>query len=103
MWFYKIAAWLQEDHLECTGYVLDQIDLVPPILAADRTGEPVPPLGPFKTFQVPVRDIADLTGLTVAALLDADILRPATAGAAQPDRWIPLTTMPDITLPTVPA
>jgi len=32
--FYKIAAWLQEDHLECTGYVLDQIDLVPPILAA---------------------------------------------------------------------
>jgi endonuclease G len=28
--FYKIAAWLQEDHLECTGYVLDQIDLVRP-------------------------------------------------------------------------
>jgi len=58
--FYMIAAWLQEDHLESTGYVLDQIDLFPPILAAERTRKPAPPLGPFKTFQVPVRDIADL-------------------------------------------
>lgn len=48
--FYKIAAWLQEDHLECTGYVLDQMDLVKPILAAERSGLAPPPLGQFKTF-----------------------------------------------------
>ena len=62
----------------------------------------MPPLGPFKTFQVPVRDIADLTGLTMPVLLDADILQPASAGAARRDPWIPLTTMSDITLPTAP-
>jgi endonuclease G len=98
--FYKIAAWLQEDHLECTSYILDQIDLVKPILAAGRAKAAPPPLGPFKTFQVPIRDIADLTGLTMPALLEADILQPVPAGAAErADHWIPLTNESDITLP----
>jgi len=102
--FYKIAAWLQEDHLECTGYVLDQIDLVKPILAAEGAREAAPPLGPFKTFQVPIRDIADLTGLTMPVLLDADILQPVAAGVAERgDRWIPLATASDITLPSTQA
>lgn len=97
--FYKIAAWLQADHLECTGYVLDQIDLVKPILAAGRAAQAAPPLGPFKTFQVPVRDIADLTGLTMPVLLDADILQPVLAGAAErATHWIPLASESDITL-----
>jgi hypothetical protein len=38
--FCKIAAWLQEAHLECTWYLLDQIDLVSPILDAERTACP---------------------------------------------------------------
>jgi len=98
--FYKIAAWLHEDHLECTGYVLDQIDLVKPILAAGRAEEAPPPLGPFKTFQVPIRDIADLTGLTMPVLLDADILQPVPAGRAErAEQWILLATTSDITLP----
>jgi len=97
--FYKIAAWLQEDHLQCTGYVLDQIDLLPPILHAQRSGEPAPPLVPFKTFQVSVRDIANLTGLTMSVLLYADILQPPPASAAErTDHWIPLTTTCDMKL-----
>jgi endonuclease G len=99
--FYKIAAWLQEDHLECTGYVLDQIDLVKPILTAGRALEAAPPLGPFKTFQVPVSAIADLTGLSMPVLLAADILQSVPAGAAgRVADWIPLTTAADMTLST---
>jgi endonuclease G, mitochondrial len=31
-----------------------------------------PPLGPFRTFQVPIADIAALTGLTMPELVAAD-------------------------------
>ena len=101
--FYKIAAWLQDGHLACTGYVLDQIELVRPILAAERLGvaAEIPPPGAFKTFQVPVRDIADLTGLAMPVLLAADVLQPvgASAAAERVDSWIPLMTTTDIRLP----
>ncbi|MNJ03924.1 hypothetical protein D3C73_1644560 [compost metagenome] len=36
-------------------------------------GEP-PPLGPFRTFQVPIGQIADLTGLSLGRLINADRL-----------------------------
>jgi len=50
-----------------------------------------------------VEDIADLTGLTMPVLLDADILQPAATGAPPRHQWIPLTTASDITLSTGPA
>lgn len=31
-----------------------------------------PPLGPFRTFQAPIRDIAELTGLDLGQLVAAD-------------------------------
>lgn len=100
--FYKIATWLQDGNLACTGYVLDQIQLVQTILAAEaiRVDTKIPPLGAFRTFQVPVRDIADLTGLSMPALLEADVLQPAIlAVGADLDRWIPLNSLSDIRLP----
>jgi endonuclease G len=74
--FWKIAAWCNASGLAASGYVLDQrpqlddIDLA--TAAALAVGEP-PPLGPFRTFQVPVSDIAELTGLAVDELVAADV------------------------------
>lgn len=66
---------------------------------AAAAGNP-PPLGPFRTFQVPITDIATLTGLDLTALAAADRL-PVPTGA-RPDRiddqtvWRPLRTPHDI-------
>ena len=99
--FFKIAAWLDVDQLACTGYVLDQTHLVPPILAQDSLRAPgIPPLGAFKTFQVPLQDIADLTGLQMPELLAADRVPTTGTGAAVREHgWLPLTSTADIRLP----
>lgn len=38
----------------------------------DAVADDAPPLGPFRTFQVPIRDIAALTGLDLAQLSAVD-------------------------------
>ena len=77
--FWKIAAWTADGALASAGFVLDQSPLLEGLeleqairrqLAAD---EP-PPLGPFRTFQVPVTLIAGLAGLDLALLAAADRL-----------------------------
>jgi endonuclease G len=74
--FWKVAAWSGDGGLAASGYVLDQrpqlddIDLATAMALA--VGEP-PPLGPFRTFQVPVSDIAQLTALTMPELVAADV------------------------------
>jgi endonuclease G len=83
--FWKITAWTttMEDTtvLRAAGFVLDQrpqladIDLRAVRARALSAGTP-PPLGPYRTFQVPVVDIAGLTGLDLAALADADAFSP---------------------------
>jgi len=91
--YWKIAAWTTDTEagsqtLAATGYLLDQTDLLPPILQAEqRTLEPgqPPPLGAYRTFQVPLVDIATLTGLDLGPLLAADLL-----GAAPP---VPAATL----------
>ncbi|MEU8727309.1 DNA/RNA non-specific endonuclease [Streptomyces antimycoticus] len=66
--FWKVAAFMHDGDLAATAYVLDQSpDLTKDAAAqamaeAARAGDP-PPLGAFRTFQVPVADIANLTGL----------------------------------------
>ena len=74
--FWKIAAWSNGSGLRASGYVLDQRPQLDDIDLATATalavGEP-PPLGPFRTFQVPVSDIAELTGLAIDALVAADV------------------------------
>lgn len=83
--FFKVVAWRSGDELATAGFVLDQspvLDLPDEAarsalaererarLAAGATA--VPDLGPFRTFQVPARDIATLSGLEMAALVEAD-------------------------------
>lgn len=72
--YFKVAAFLLDGRLAATGYVVDQtpqlaqLPDVPPTTALEEG----PPLGPFRTFQVPIRDIAALTGLNLQQLVDAD-------------------------------
>ncbi|WP_098455352.1 DNA/RNA non-specific endonuclease [Sanguibacter antarcticus] len=123
--FWKIAAWSTESpdepgRLETTAYVLDQrpqldgIDLRTATEQALAAEQP-PPLGPFRTFQVPVGDVAALTGLDLGPLVGADVgAVPAVAGNAPstvpepsdvpgtvhlpPAGWVRLRTAADIRL-----
>ena len=99
--FYKIAAWLGDQHVSASGYVLDQTRLVRHILAApDRESRSAPPpLGAYRTFQVPIGDIARITDLTMPDLAAGDVLHlssavgPSAAPAA--NRWIELNAYQD--------
>lgn len=100
--FFKVAAWNtgtgEGGHsLACTGYVLDQSNGLDAVL-----GEGIreaPPLGPFRTFQVPVADIAQLTGLDLGPLPAADRYsapRGAIEGSAA--RWREIGGFTDVQL-----
>ncbi|WP_022886088.1 DNA/RNA non-specific endonuclease [Glaciibacter superstes] len=117
--FWKVAVWTTTatsgsdvnanrpagtPELAATGYLLDQtpqlddIELERETALAAGAGDP-PPLGPYRTFQVPISEIAVATGLDLQQLVAADRLvantetRPdARAEAA----WIPLRTYSDI-------
>ena len=89
--FWKIAAWQGPDGLAAAGFLLDQSELVD-----TREGVlAVPPLGAFRTFQVPVADIAALTGIDLGPLTGSDVLGAQTA---LPERWRTLTKNNDIAL-----
>ncbi|MEO3753798.1 DNA/RNA non-specific endonuclease [Streptomyces sp. B6B3] len=96
--FWKVAAFVQDGELAATGYVLDQSPDLSRDAAAEamaeavRAGDP-PPLGAFRTFQVPVADVAELTGLDLGPLPDADLLPPATRAAR---RWTLLESYDDV-------
>lgn len=75
--FWKIAAWRSGSGLAAAGFVLDQSALVD-----TRQGLRVPPLGAFRTFQVPIGDIAAEARIDVGALAAADVLaRPGVRPA----------------------
>lgn len=106
--FYKVAAWAAGDGaggLAAAAFVLDQTPQLDGLELlterALREGRP-PPLGPFRTFQVPVADVASLTGLRLGPLEAADRFRPASRpvpeGAASVDGWTRLRTAGDIVL-----
>lgn len=84
--FFKIVAWRSGAALAAAGFVLDQTPLVDTRearRAAPGAGEwpEVPDLGPYRTFQVPIADIAALTGLDLGPLVAADRM-PRTVAAA---------------------
>ncbi len=91
--FWKVAAWSADEKLRSAAFVLDQSSLVSGIQSADE----VPPLGPFRTFQVPVADVEELTGVDLGPLVDADVLAPVGALGEQA-RWVALTTLADVRL-----
>ena len=82
--FWKIAAWNTGEALATTGFVVDQSPLVDVDQLPRALGAP-PPLGPFRTFQVRVRDIAELTGLD-----DARAHRRRAPAARRVTGWRPL-------------
>ena len=92
--------------LHAAGFVLDQspqledIDLDTVRAPARMYGNP-PPLGPYRTYQVPVVDIIDLTGLNLAALSEADVYAPTPAireGTDRRTRWVELVDTAGIQL-----
>lgn len=102
--FWKVAAWADDGALAASGYLLDQsaqldeLDLGRSSAVGDTPdATATPPLGPFRTFQLPILDLASLTGLDVGALASADVLEPAPA-AARPDTdtWIELSEPADL-------
>jgi endonuclease G len=100
--FWKIAAWTTTPdptgtaEVRAAAFLLDQT----PQLAEVDLGalESPPPLGPFRTFQVPVRDVADLADLDVGALTAADVLQPVPAAVPPAPKWRRLSTWSEITL-----
>lgn len=97
--YWKVAAFLNEEKLAATAYVLDQSPPDPDQsrgLVGAELVEP-PPLGPYRTFQVPVADIAALTGLDLGSLPGVDRLRPAAGFTPAPlGGWAPLIKMEDV-------
>jgi len=94
--FWKIGGYLTGGALGTTGFLLDQSPRLGDLRRAP--GEP-PPLGGFRTFQVPVARIAELTGLDLGPLTGADRMpvgEPVPATLA--DRAVRLTSYADIAL-----
>ena len=77
--FWKIAAWTNQGVLGTAGFILDQSSLLDLAELEEQTrsrllADEPPPLGPFRTFQVPIELIAGLTGMSLQPLVDADRL-----------------------------
>jgi len=80
--FWKVAAWAGADgSLAATGYLLDQSALLDAVLGSAASAVE-PDLGAYRTYQVPVGRLADLTGLDLGPLVAADRLPAARAAAA---------------------
>ncbi|MCC2028366.1 DNA/RNA non-specific endonuclease [Microbacterium sp. YMB-B2] len=89
--FWKVAAWQGSAGPAAAGFVLDQTELVDTsqgVLA-------VPPLGAFRTFQVPIGDVAEITGVDFGALAEADVL---SARGVRPGDWRVMDAAADIVL-----
>ena len=105
--FWKVVAFVQDGALAATGYILDQTPLVDDLDAAlaeaAATGA-VPPLGAFRTFQVPIADIAVLTGVDLDQLILVDRLNAPATGETPPppggtsSTWVQLGSLDDVVL-----
>ncbi|RCK67977.1 DNA/RNA non-specific endonuclease [Desertihabitans brevis] len=89
--FYKVAAWVEAGALLSVGYLLDQSRQLEDV-ELGRAGEPL--LGPYRTFQVPVGDLAALTGLDLGPLPAADVAPAAGLRPGVP--WRRLHSTADI-------
>jgi endonuclease G, mitochondrial len=85
--FWKVVAFVQDGALAATGYILDQTPLVDDLdaaLAEAAAAGTVPPLGTFRTFQVPIADIAVLAGVDLDQLVLVDRLGAPVTGETPP-------------------
>lgn len=97
--FWKVVAFVDEGGLAATAYVLDQspdlTDAAQALATAEAAGEP-PPLGAFRTFQVPVDEVVRITGLDLGPLPAADRMPVSATAAPGPERWTRLASHEDI-------
>lgn len=70
--FWKVAAWVSDGQLASTGYLLDQTELLVGLLS--RTLGEAPPLGAYRTFQLRVSELAEVSGIEMAELAAVDRL-----------------------------
>jgi endonuclease G len=100
--FFKVAVFIHEGELAATGYVVDQSPQLAELPDVPRPGvtEDVPPLGPFRTFQAPIRDIMALTGLDLDQLAEVDRMPIAATLRAAPvgSTWRKLSAPEDLDL-----
>jgi endonuclease G len=105
--FWKIVAFVQDGALAATGYILDQTPLVhdrDAVLAAAAAAGEAPPLGAFRTFQVPIADIAVLAGVDLDQLILVDRLNAPATGETPPppggtsSTWVELSSLDDLVL-----
>lgn len=100
--FFKVAAFLHRGNLAATGYVVDQTPQLDDLPDIPRPGvtDDAPPLGPFRTFQVPIRDVAALTGLGLDQLVAVDRMPIAAAlpSARVTETWRELHSLEDLDL-----
>lgn len=105
--FWKVVAFVQDGALAATGYILDQTPLVHDVdaaLAEAAAAGEVPPLGAFRTFQVPIADIAVLAGVDLDQLILVDRLNAPVTGETPPppggtsSTWVQLGTLDDVVL-----
>ena len=88
-----------DGHTLMASIGLDQSPSLDPILDKPlRVETDPPPLGPYRTYQVPVADIASATGLELDQLIEADRYAPVAAARAEASRWTELTQLSDIHL-----
>ncbi len=96
--FWKVAAFMQDGALAAAAYLLDQSpDLsrdAERAFAGATPGAP-PPLGPFRTYQVPVSDVAEITELEFGPLPDVDVM---PAFRSPEERWRRLESYEDMVL-----
>jgi endonuclease G len=87
--YWKVVAAINaDDKLVATAYIASQAEV---IAHFGIEAAPVDPFGPFKTFQVPIKEIERVTGLTFTSgtalnpkpLRDVDPLNDVTAAAAR--------------------
>lgn len=98
---FKVAAFTQHRFLAATGYAADQTPQLADLPDVPRPGAlEAPPLGPFRTFQVLIRDVAALTGLDLKQLtaLDRKPIASTRPTARVTSTWRRLKTPQDLDL-----
>jgi len=103
--FWKVAAFVQDGALAATGYLLDQTPLVDDLQAAfaETPAGQLPPLGAFRTFQVPIADLAVVAGVVLDQLVLADLMGATATGESPPPGranagWLQLSSLDDMVL-----
>jgi len=102
--FWKLVAMVdaERDALHATAYLLSQGDLIRDLLERRSITEAVEGfvLGPYRTFQIAVRDLAEATGYDFSAYVAADPLAGTESGnealASGEPVFIPLERLDNI-------